>query len=40
MAFQPFNLQSTFPNKIIENESLTVKEADILNAVVVIKPSA
>ncbi|CAD5219098.1 unnamed protein product [Bursaphelenchus okinawaensis] len=37
-AFQPFQLYTTFPNKLIEDESKTVKEADILNAVVVIKP--
>ncbi|CAD5226631.1 unnamed protein product [Bursaphelenchus xylophilus] len=37
-SFHPFQLFTTFPNKLIDDESKTVKETDILNAVVVIKP--
>lgn len=36
-AFQPFNLMTTFPNKVIEQENISLKEAGLLNAVIVAK---
>ncbi|VDK80050.1 unnamed protein product [Litomosoides sigmodontis] len=36
-AFQPFNLMTTFPNKVIEEENISLKEAGVLNAVIVAK---
>uniref|UniRef100_A0A8R1XUP9 NADH dehydrogenase [ubiquinone] 1 alpha subcomplex subunit 12 n=1 Tax=Onchocerca volvulus TaxID=6282 RepID=A0A8R1XUP9_ONCVO len=36
-AFQPFNLMTTFPNKVIEQENTSLKEAGLLNAVIVVK---
>jgi UBX domain-containing protein 1 len=37
LAFQPFQLMTTFPNKVIENERETLKNADLLNAAIVVK---
>ncbi|VIO87436.1 Uncharacterized protein BM_BM7200 [Brugia malayi] len=36
-AFQPFNLMTTFPNKMIEQENISLKDAGLLNAVIVAK---
>uniref|UniRef100_A0A0R3S3F6 P97 cofactor p47 n=1 Tax=Elaeophora elaphi TaxID=1147741 RepID=A0A0R3S3F6_9BILA len=36
-AFQPFNLMTTFPNKVLEQENISLKEAGLLNAVIVAK---
>ncbi|CAG9530791.1 unnamed protein product [Cercopithifilaria johnstoni] len=36
-AYQPFNLMTTFPNKVIEQEKISLKEAGLLNAVIVAK---
>uniref|UniRef100_A0AAF5PIF3 UBX domain-containing protein n=1 Tax=Wuchereria bancrofti TaxID=6293 RepID=A0AAF5PIF3_WUCBA len=36
-AFQPFNLMTTFPNKVIEQENISLKDAGLLNAVIVAK---
>uniref|UniRef100_A0A915PXM9 UBX domain-containing protein n=1 Tax=Setaria digitata TaxID=48799 RepID=A0A915PXM9_9BILA len=36
-AFQPFSLMTTFPNKVIEQENTSLKEAGLLNAVIVAK---
>ncbi|PAV56251.1 hypothetical protein WR25_15691 [Diploscapter pachys] len=37
LAFQEFQMMTTFPNKIIDDESLTLKDAGLLNAVVMVK---
>ncbi|KAI9342057.1 hypothetical protein DFJ73DRAFT_843047 [Zopfochytrium polystomum] len=38
-AGQPFALQATFPNRTLEDDSLTVKDAGLLNSVIVQKRS-
>ncbi len=38
LAFAPFQLLTTFPNKVIVDESVDLKTAGLLNAVVVLKP--
>ncbi|KAH7725393.1 UBX domain-containing protein [Aphelenchoides avenae] len=38
LEFQPFQLMTTFPNKVIENEQESLKDAGLINAVVVVKP--
>lgn len=40
LAFAPFQLMTTFPNKVVEDETLSLKDANLLNAVVVVKPIA
>lgn len=40
LAFSPFQLMTTFPNKVIEDETLSLKDAGLVNAVVVVKPVA
>ncbi|EPB67036.1 hypothetical protein ANCCEY_13875 [Ancylostoma ceylanicum] len=37
MAATAFQLMTTFPNKVIDDESVDLKEAGLLNAVVVVK---
>ncbi|CAD6196147.1 unnamed protein product [Caenorhabditis auriculariae] len=37
MEYAPFQLMTTFPNKVIDDESLSLKDANLLNAVVVVK---
>jgi hypothetical protein len=37
LAFQPFQLMTTFPNKVIEDENLSLKDAGLLNSVIVVK---
>ncbi|CAJ0584290.1 unnamed protein product, partial [Mesorhabditis spiculigera] len=37
LAYSPFQLMTTFPNKVIEDETLTLKDAGLINAVVVVK---
>ena len=37
MAFAPFVLMTTFPNRIIQNEDETIADAGLSNAVVVVK---
>uniref|UniRef100_A0A1I7X9T5 P97 cofactor p47 n=1 Tax=Heterorhabditis bacteriophora TaxID=37862 RepID=A0A1I7X9T5_HETBA len=39
MAFSAFQLMTTFPNKVIEDESLSLNEAGLLNSVVIVKPT-
>ncbi|CAJ0928864.1 unnamed protein product, partial [Mesorhabditis belari] len=39
LAFAPFRLMTTFPNKVIEDESQSLKDAGLINAVVVVKPN-
>lgn len=34
LAFQPFQLLQTYPTKIIEDESKSLKESGIINAVI------
>lgn len=37
LAFQPFNLMTTFPNRVIEEEDKTLADAGLLNSVILIK---
>ncbi|KAL3982783.1 SEP domain family protein [Acanthocheilonema viteae] len=36
-AFQPFSFMTIFPSKVIEHENISLKEAGLLNAVIIVK---